>query len=405
MMETDVLILGAGAAGCFCAIEAARRHPHWRILVLEAGRRPLAKVAVTGGGRCNLTNSFEGIRDLSQAYPRGARVMKHLLSRFDQNDTCAWFEREGVELVLQPDHCYFPASQDAMQIVRTLLRAMEKAGVSVRTGQRALSAEKTADGFKVVTAREEFFCNKLIITTGGSPSASGLSFLEPLGLDLVPPVPSLFSFAMQGEAVRALTGTVVENASVSIPRQKWTASGPLLITDWGMSGPAILRLSSYAARFLAGQGYRTPLRVDWTGGKSREEIHRLLTDMTEKHPQKMVRSTAPSFLPARLWAHLCLRALLREDLRWAEMGRKGAGRLEEILCADTYQVSGKNRFREEFVTCGGVSLSGIDPNTLESKVCKNLYFAGEILDIDAITGGFNLQAAWSGGYVVAASLS
>ena len=384
----SVAIIGAGAAGCFCAAELRRRVPELPVTLFEAASRPLAKVAITGGGRCNLTNSFEGIRSLAQAYPRGERIMKRALQVFSQADTVEWFQSRGVPLVLQPDHCWFPRSQDAMDIVRCLLRALEGAEIRLNTPVTSL-----APG---LVNKEAF--DYIVVTTGGA--AKGLPLMEGLGLELVPPVPSLFTFTVPDPALRSLMGLVVE-ASIGLAGTSFKAEGPLLITDWGLSGPATLRLSSYAARHLAQTGYKGTVSVNWLNSHE-ARVRELLQETASRNPRKQISST--HLLQARLWNHLLGKAGLRPDIRWAELGSKGFNRLVAVLTADNYPVSGKSKFREEFVTAGGVGLSNVNPNTLECKQHPGLFFAGEVLDIDAITGGFNLQAAWSTGMVCAQSI-
>ena len=389
-----VAIIGAGAAGCFCAIELGRRLPSVQIDVFESGKKPLAKVAITGGGRCNLTNSFEGISSLKEAYPRGDKLMRKVFSTFDHRDTWKWFENEGIKLVLQEDRCVFPASQDAMQIVNLLILRMKQLGVKVHVGQRIDLVKPLLDEYDAV-----------VVTTGGYPHKDGYSIFDGLDLELVPPVPSLFTFSIPSDPVRELMGTVVENVSVSLAGTNFKASGPLLITHWGMSGPAILKLSSYAARYLADNSYDATLLVNWAGGRDNDSIKSVLLSIAGNNQQKMASNFRPEFIPTRLWSYLLNKAKLREDARWAEIGSKGMNRLAEILSNDSYHIKGQSRFREEFVTCGGVSLSEINNKTLECKKHPGLYFAGEILDVDAITGGFNLQAAWSTGYLAALSIS
>ena len=387
-----IAVIGAGAAGCFCAAELRRRLPVVKVDVYESGPKPLAKVAITGGGRCNLTNSFEGIRSLSEAYPRGERLMKRLLRVFSQEDTWRWFEDAGVPLVLQDDHCVFPRSQDAMDIVYALLRRMEGANLLLRTPVHAIGPDLTVDGEKY---------DAVVVTTGGAPK--GLPLLEGLDLEWVPTVPSLFTFTIQDEGLRALMGLVVE-ATVSLPGTAFKADGPLLITDWGLSGPAVLKLSSYAARHLHDAGYHAPLSVNWLS-LSEADTRALLEELSTANPRKQVSNTPPAGLQVRLWNHLTDKAGLRPDIRWAELGSKGLNKLVNTLTQDSYTIAGKTRFRDEFVTCGGVALSNLNPATLESKQYPGLYFAGEVLDIDAITGGFNLQAAWTTGYVAAQSIA
>ena len=387
-----IAVIGAGAAGCFCAAELRRKLPDARIDVFEAGPKPLAKVAITGGGRCNLTNSFEGIRSLSEVYPRGDRLMKRLLHVFSQDDAWRWFESAGVPLVLQPDHCVFPRSQDAMDVVRALLRRMDGANLRLRTPVQSVTPDLLVNG-------EPY--DSVVVTTGGAPK--GLPLLDGLDIGWVPTVPSLFTFTVRDEGLRALMGLVVD-AAVAIPGTPFKAAGPLLITDWGLSGPAVLKLSSYAARHLAETGYKAPLSVNWLAA-TEAETRGLLEELSAANPRRQVSNTPPAGRQARLWNYLTAKAGLRPDIRWAELGAKGFNRLVNVLTQDTYAIAGKTKFREEFVTCGGVALTAVSPSTLESKQHPGLYFAGEVLDIDAVTGGFNLQAAWTTGYVAARSIA
>ena len=405
----SVAIIGAGAAGCFCAAVLREVSPELSVTVFEAHDKPLAKVAITGGGRCNLTNSFEGIRSLSEAYPRGERLMKRALKRFSQTDCVEWFQSRGVPLVLQDDNCYFPVSQDAMDVVRCLLRAMKGAelrlGVKVeevgrfpvKPGMTEGSSCPATTGHLMVNGEEFDF---VVVTTGGAPK--GLPFLESLELEMVPPVPSLFTLNIPDPSLKALMG-LVTNSRIALQGTPFRAEGQLLITDWGLSGPATLKLSSYAARHLAENGYKGTISINWLCSNE-ESVKEQLQLLSKENVKKQLSST-PMGLPSRLWAHLLSRSGLREDLRWAEIGSKGLNRLVATLTNDCYPVSGKSRFREEFVTAGGVALSNVDLNTLECKKYPGLYFAGEVLDIDAITGGFNLQAAWTTGYICAMSIA
>ena len=362
------------------------------VTVFEAASRAMAKLSVTGGGRCNLTNSFEGISSLSEAYPRGERVMKRALKVFSQEDTVRWFEAEGVPLVLQSDHCWFPRSQNAMDIVRCLERGMKGADLRLRTPVREIAA--VSAGYLVNGEAFDF----VVVTSGGA--VRGLPFLDALDLEMIPPVPSLFTFTVPDPGLRSLMGLVAD-ASISLPGTRFSASGPLLITDWGLSGPATLKLSSYAARHLAERQYKGTVMINWLQANE-NEVRERLQEMASAHPQKQISSVHP--VQQRLWEHLLGRAALRRDLRWAELGSKGLNRLTAVMISDCYPLSGKSKFREEFVTAGGVSLSNLDLSTLACKRHDGLYFAGEVLDIDAITGGFNLQAAWSTGYICARSI-
>ena len=390
-------IVGGGAAGFFLAINLKELCPEMEVTIFEKSKKVLAKVEISGGGRCNCTNAFASVRDLSQVYPRGHRLMKRLFKRFDYRDAYAWFERHGVRLVTQEDECVFPASQDSHTIINLFLFEARRLGIEIRTEHKIESLEALSD------------YDFIAITTGGmSMSNSSLftldSSLFTLHSSLITPVPSLFTFSIEDEGLRALMGTVVEDATASIPGTKFRSNGPLLITHWGMSGPAILKLSSYAARELHEHQYQMPLAVNWTSRKDPEileELHRIMN----VHPQKQLSSIRPFDLPSRLWGYLLEKALgERAQNRWQNLNKKEVNRLVNILCNDPYQIAGRAAFKDEFVTCGGVSLTAVDPNTLESKDIPHLYFAGEVLDIDGITGGFNFQAAWTTAYTVAQAI-
>lgn len=393
-----VAIIGAGAAGCFCAAQLREWKPELDVTLFEAGRRPMAKLAITGGGRCNLTNDFQGIRSLTEAYPRGERVMKRVLKAFSQEDTIRWFTAHDVPCVLQPDHCWFPRSQDAMDIVRSLERAIRGADLRLGTPAMAVCHSGKSERQRPYTVNDETF-DFVIVTSGGV--TRGLDFLQDLKLQIVLPVPSLFTFTVPDSELRNLMGLVID-AGISLSGTPFKAGGPLLITDWGFSGPATLKLSSYAARYLAENGYQGSVAVNWLNSNENEARARL-QQIANEAPQKQVSNTP--LLPGRLWRYLIRKAGMREDIRWAETGSKGLNRLTAILTNDCYPLAGKSKYRDEFVTAGGVALSNIDPNTLECKAHPGLFFAGEVLDIDAITGGFNLQAAWSTGYVCAQTVS
>ena len=401
----NVAIIGAGAAGCFAAIQIKRNNPKANVTVYEAGIKPLAKVAVTGGGRCNLTNSFDGIRSLDEAYPRGARLLKRLFRTFDYKDVYQWFESEGVSLTTQDDECVFPVSQDAMEIVNTLVRLMRSLGVKLITRHRVAAIDHDAeDGEYLLTFShgDVAKADAVVVTAGGSPQVRGLEMYEKLGLDIVSPVPSLFSLNLEkNHPMTALMGTVVNDVQARLVGTKLSAFGPLLITHWGVSGPAILKLSSYAARILAENDYKAQVAINWFGQANEAEVTRIITEIAEQNQKKLVSSVWPERFNNRMWCYLIDACGLRQDMRWGELGKKGLNKMVALLTNYTLNIVGKNKYKEEFVTCGGVALSNVNSSTLESKKHPHLYFAGEILDVDAITGGFNLQAAWTMGYVVA----
>ena len=392
MNKPKVAVVGGGAAGFFLSICLKERLPEAEVTIFERSQKVLAKVAVSGGGRCNCTNSFDDVRDLSQVYPRGHRLLKRLFNIFDFNDAYAWFERHGVELTTQADGCVFPASQNSQTIIDCFLRECRRLGVVVRTGIGINSLDELAD------------FDFIAITTGGSPRRTAYEWLAEGGVEIVEPVPSLFTLNIADEGLRSLMGTVVE-ASVMIPATSMRADGALLVTHWGVSGPAILRLSSYAARLLHENDYRLPLAVNWVNRRP-DEVLSALVSMTKKHGQKQVLSLKPFDLTSRLWEYLATKSIgQRAQNRWAGLNRKELNRLANTLCNDTFQIDGRAPFKDEFVTCGGVSLSSVNPTSLACKTRPNLFFAGEILDIDGVTGGFNFQAAWTTAYAVARAVA
>lgn len=384
-----ILIVGAGASGCFCAAQLRRSLPGADIRIVEAGSHPLSKLALTGGGRCNITNGFSCVESLGDVYPRGERLMKRALNAFSPKDTLEWFGAYGIRFVAEDGGRIFPASGDAMQVVNALLAALD--GVKIECNCRLKELPQDAD------------C--MVVATGGG---RGMEILAGLPVEIETPVPSLFTFNISDSAsggrsaITALMGLSVP-AWLSIPGTKFRSEGPLLITDWGFSGPAALKLSSFAARYLAEHGYNSELHVRWMNG-SEEMIREVLSGLKSANPRKLLSSVHPDIIPSRLWTHLLGRAGLRDSMTWGETGSGIINKLARILLCDIYYIHGKASFREEFVTCGGVSLKSIDLNTLECRQRPGLYFAGEVLDVDAVTGGFNLQAAWSTAYMAAKSI-
>jgi predicted Rossmann fold flavoprotein len=405
MKEMKIAIVGGGAAGFFCAINLKEMNPACEVTIFEKSKKVLAKVEVSGGGRCNCTNSFASVSDLSQVYPRGHRLLKRLFKTFDYRDAYEWFERHGVRLVTQDDDCVFPASQDSHTIINLFLAEARRHHIEIRTQSKIESLEELS----------EF--NRVVITTGGmqgnlSPLASFPSKARlPVAFHLSPlnsPVPSLFTFSIEDPALRALMGTVVEGATAYIPGTNFRATGPLLITHWGMSGPAILKLSSYAARELHDHNYQMPLAINWISGKvdHQEAAKAEIIKLQAQNAMQKVSKVRPFNLPSRLWSYLIDKAFgERAQNRWQNLNQKELNRLVNTLCNDNYQIAGRAAFKDELVTCGGIDLAAIDPNTLESKDLPRVYFAGEVLDIDGITGGFNFQAAWTTAYAVACAIS
>ena len=384
-------IIGGGAAGFFLAINLKEMCPEMDVTIFEKSKRVLAKVEISGGGRCNCTNSFAEVGDLSEVYPRGHRLMKRLMKGFSQEDAYNWFERYGIRLTTQEDQCVFPMSQDSHTIINCFLAEAQRHSVVIRTETRIDSLDQLSDyGF-------------IAVTTGGMTTQNTLMTQM---IPIVPPVPSLFTFRIDDEWLHALMGTVVEDVMTMIPGTKLRAEGPLLITHWGMSGPAILKLSSYGARILAENGYQMPLAVNWTNRRD-TEVMTMLNEMMICNSQKQLTTVAPCGLPLRLWTYLVEKCLgERSNGRWGSLNKKEQNRLANLLSGgDGYQIAGRAPFKDEFVTCGGVDLSAVNPTTLESRQVPNLYFAGEVLDIDGITGGFNFQAAWTTAYTVACAIA
>jgi predicted Rossmann fold flavoprotein len=384
-------IIGGGAAGFFLAINLKEMCPEMEVTIFEKSKRVLAKVEISGGGRCNCTNSFAEVRDLSAVYPRGHRLMKHLMKGFSQEDAYAWFERHGVKLITQEDQCVFPMSQDSHTIINCFLAEVRRNGVEIRTETKIDSIDQLSE------------YDFIAVTTGGMTAQNARNTQI---IPIVPPVPSLFTFQIDDDALHALMGTVVENVMTMIPGTKLRAEGPLLITHWGMSGPAILKLSSYAARLLAENGYQAPLAVNWTNRRD-TEVMTMLDEMMIRYPQKQLKTMSPCGLPLRLWSYLVEKCMgERSTGRWGSLNKKEQNRLANLLSGgDGYQIAGKAPFKDEFVTCGGIDLSAVNPSTLESRQVSHLYFAGEVLDIDGITGGFNFQAAWTTAYTVACAIT
>lgn len=426
-MPHRIAVIGGGAAGFFAAMRAKEVNPDAIVTIYEKGERPLAKVAITGGGRCNLTNSFANVSDLKRVYPRGDKLMKRLFKSFDYQDTFRWFESHGVPLVTQDDQCVFPRSQDAMSIVRCLTNEARRLGVNILTKHALTNIVRENDKTFLLfnNSEKHIETERVIITTGGHPKSSSFDYLARLGHEISAPVPSLFTFNINDKSLRSLMGTVVENATIGIVGEKMRGEGPLLITHWGMSGPAVLKLSSYAARFSHEHQYRFNISVNWIGESNTSIIADIIRTAAEANASKFVTNAQPLIshsvdkrewvnssphggikrgaFPTRLWDYLMQKIGLPADKRWNETGKKWQNKIVEVLANDIYHVEGKSCWREEFVTCGGISLSSFNPSTLESKHLPGLYFAGEVTDVDAITGGFNLQAAWTMGYVAGES--
>lgn len=398
----NVAIIGGGAAGFFAAIAAKENHPEAIVTIFEKSQKLLSKVKISGGGRCNVTNGCTDIKELSMAYPRGGKKLRKAFGKFNTAHTMEWFETRNVPLVTQDDNCVFPVSQDSQSIIDCFLKETKRLGVNIKVGQGIKSLTQIGDQWKLEfidssISPEEM--DKVIVTTGGSPKRSGLEWLENLGHTIEDPVPSLFTFNMPLEPVKELMGIVIEDVMVNIQGTPLKSDGPLLITHWGMSGPAILKLSAFGARILSEKNYEFNLQVNWVHIQNSELVADEIRKIMKEHPNKKLTNYRPYALKERLWLHLLEKCDFSKEVNWSQIGKKGVNKLMNILTNDVYAVKGKTTFKEEFVTCGGVSLEDINFKTMQSNVAPNLYFAGEVLDIDGITGGYNFQAAWTTSFI------
>jgi predicted Rossmann fold flavoprotein len=398
-VKKNIAIIGGGAAGFFAAISVKEHHPETEVTIFEKSQKVLAKVKVSGGGRCNVTNGCSDIDELIKAYPRGGKKLKWAFKEFNTTDTVRWFEDRGVPLTLQDDGCYFPVSQNSQSVIDCLMNECRRKKISVLTGKSVEKLIPKENGIELKFKDDAIKFDKVIVATGGSPKTSGLDWLQDLGHTIEECVPSLFTFNMPNESIKELMGIVKEEVITTIQGTKLKGDGPLLITHWGMSGPAILKLSSLGARILSEKKYDFKVSVNWTNETKLALVEKEIEKIVQQHPNKLLPNFKPYGIKERLWLHLLNRAGQAHTKRWEELGKKGFNKLIETLTNDVYEVKGKTTFKEEFVTCGGVSLEDINMSSMESRKIKNLYFAGEVMDVDAITGGYNFQGAWTTGFI------
>jgi predicted Rossmann fold flavoprotein len=406
MQAQRVIVVGGGAAGVFAAITCAETSPDVKVTVLEKGPRLLSKVRISGGGRCNVTHHCFEPRELAARFPRGDRELIGPFQRFQAGDTVEWFESRGVRLKVESDGRMFPVTDSSETIIECLLRAAESAGVSFMIDCGVESVSHNESTFDLKTSRgDRLVCDRLLLATGGCRTPALGQLAVSLGHTLETPVPSLFTFHIETEWLRALAGVSVESVAASVPEAGLQETGPLLVTHWGLSGPAILRLSAWGARNLAELSYRFPLRISWLPGLKPEAIAGELESRRRTHAARLVVNAPVAPLTARLWEALVLATGISRETRWADLSRSAVHALVQQLTQTEFQVSGKSLNKEEFVTCGGIRLKEIDFRTMESRICAGLYFAGELLDIDGITGGFNFQAAWTTGWIAGKAMA
>jgi predicted Rossmann fold flavoprotein len=393
---SKIIIIGGGAAGFFAAITAAESNPKADITILERGKNVLEKVKISGGGRCNVTHACFIPRDMVKNYPRGDKALMSPFSRFMTGDTFEWFEKRGVALKIEDDGRVFPVTDNSQTIIDCLYGEAIQKGVKILRGYRVEDIEIVDNQFIIKTVHGDMQADKVMLATGSSKGAWDI--VAKLGHRIIKPVPSLFTFNIKDKRLDGLAGLSVSNVEVTIIGEKLKATGPLLATHWGVSGPAILRLSAWGARQLFDLNYHFTITLNWTGFYSFEEVKETLNDCKSEYSKKYITNTPQYDIPSRLWERLVLAAEISSDLRWADASKKHIQSLAEQLTQSPFQVTGKSTFKDEFVTSGGVDLDEVHFKTFESKLIPNLYFAGEVLNIDAITGGFNFQAAWTGGW-------
>jgi predicted Rossmann fold flavoprotein len=396
----QLAVIGAGAAGYFGALSAAAHFPDWQITIFEKNRTTLNKVRISGGGRCNVTHACFDDKKLATFYPRGGTFLRKLFAHFNTQNTVEWFESRGVELKTESDGRMFPTTDLSETIIACLENEIKKYQIQIYISSNVSQIEVTPSGtfsLKINDTIAEF--DRVLVTTGGHPQLTGYDWLHTLGHEIVPPVPSLFTFNVPDSPFHALAGISVNEAVTKISGQKTKQSGPLLLTHWGFSGPAVLKLSAWAARELAECGYQFSFMINWNQQLSENSIQATFTQYQQTHTKRQIQSHPLFEIPSRLWALLCELSGISATLRWHEVSGKSRNRLTQLLLNASFEVKGKTTFKEEFVTAGGIALSQVNPDTLESRQVKGLFFAGEILDIDALTGGFNFQAAWTTSFV------
>lgn len=405
-MSKTLVVIGGGAAGFFCAINAARLNPQLQVIILEKTAKLLSKVKVSGGGRCNVTHNCSSVTELARQYPRGQQFLKKAFAHFAVADTIRWFEERGVTLKAEPDGRMFPVTDSSQAIIDCFLREASRYQVQIRQRWDVKQIRKTGNCFEIVSSENgKATADYVCVACGGFPKKEQFGWLEQLGHSIEEPVPSLFTFNMPSNPVTELMGVSVTQATARVAASKLYESAPLLITHWGMSGPAILRLSAWGARFLYEKGYHFTTLVHWLPEHSEESIRSELQKIRFALPTQKMTNANLFHLPQRLWLYLLNKAGISQDLRWADLPGKEQNRLIKLLTNDEYTVQGKTTFKEEFVTCGGIKLTEMDPNTMESRLISNLFFAGEVLDADGITGGFNFQHAWTSGWLAALTIS
>jgi predicted Rossmann fold flavoprotein len=406
MNKNCLVVVGGGAAGFFCAVNAARLNPLLRVIIVEKSSKLLSKVKVSGGGRCNVTHACYSIADMIKKYPRGGSFLKKAFHHFFTTDTIAWFKERGVELKTEPDGRMFPITDSSQTIVDCLMKEVNRYHVEILMNKEVKAFNRLNDQWCLSFANETIMeADYVCIASGGYPKSVQFDWLQQTGHTIEKPVPSLFTFNMPGNAITGLMGITVENVTVKIAGTKLAEQGPLLITHWGMSGPAILKLSAWGARQLAENNYTFTAIVNWVPAFNEQTLKEKFQQVRFDIAAQKISNRNPFALPQRLWQYLLQQSGVNEEMRWADLPAKEQNRLIKNVCAQEFSVNGKTTFKEEFVTAGGIFLSEIDYNTMESKINPKLFFCGEVMDTDGVTGGFNFQNAWTTGFIAANAIA
>lgn len=397
----NIAVIGGGAAGFFSAISVKTHYPNYNVVLFEKSSKFLSKVKISGGGRCNVTNSTSDVKVLCKAYPRGGKKLKNIFHQFGTLDTRNWFENRGVPLKAESDGRVFPVSNNSQSVIDCLVNECEKNKIKIELlkSVKGLSNVKSKWIIDFNDTSSSILFDSIIVASGGAPKLKGFDWLKKIGHKIINPIPSLFTFNMPNESIVSLSGISLKEVKIKIIHTKIELTGPLMITHWGMSGPVILKASSVGARDLFEKQYDFKLQVNWLIESNTEMLFNKLDKYSILYSKKFLHKQNPFNLPSRLWSFLIKKFISSDQKKWGELGKKNMRKLIEFLTKDIYGVSGKTTFKEEFVTCGGISLENIDIKTMQSKIVNNLYFAGEVLDIDGITGGYNFQSAWSTGYI------
>jgi len=400
LLPLQIVVVGGGAAGFFAAISAATTNPKAKVILLEASRQPLAKVRISGGGRCNVTHACFDPGLLVQNYPRGAKPLRGAFSRFQPKDTIAWFKTHGVHLKTEADGRMFPTTDNSETIVDCLMQTSQASGVQLRIGTPVVGVRREIQFGIALKSGETLECDRLLLATGSSPM--GYKIAQQLGHTIERPVPSLFTFSIADQQVRELAGVSVPNVRLRLSvsgKTQLEQTGSLLITHWGFSGPGVLKLSAWGARILHDSHYQATLVVNWLPDFNQEQVRQKLLEVKAAAAKRPIALHRGVDLPHRLWQYIISRADIGNETRWAEISKPALNKLVTELSQGQYTIQGKGVFKEEFVTCGGVNLQEVNFKTMESRIVPGLYFAGEILDIDGVTGGFNFQSAWTTAYL------